>query len=175
MDFCWKVFSQVQKDGCSKGMCCKSFKHARVNCGAVIRDLKNQIIERVSFSSTLPLGQCLFVQAGRQKVSPLSSYCEQKQREPIQADRSGCHGWMNIQTTPKLSSLLMATIHPWLTAGERRRGQRKGRKEGERRKGICVLKDGWKACQGHFLSQRGKMWWELWRGTQCCLLGMSRC
>lgn len=66
-----KSLSRVRKDGCSEGMCRKSFKPARVNCRAVTRDLKNQIIERVSFCSTLLLGQCLFVQAGRRKVSPL--------------------------------------------------------------------------------------------------------
>lgn len=87
-----KSLSQVRKDGRSEGTCRKSFKPAGVNCRAVIRDLKNQIIERVGFSSTLLLGQCLFVQACRRKVSPLSSYCEQKRREHIRADRSDCHG-----------------------------------------------------------------------------------
>lgn len=74
-----KSLSRVRKDGRSEGTCRKSFKPARVNCRAVIRDLKNQTIKKDGFSSTLLLGQCLFVQASRQKVS----YCEQKQRERI--------------------------------------------------------------------------------------------
>lgn len=82
----------MQKDERSKGTCHKTFKPARVNCRAAIRDLKNQVTGRGSFSSTLLLGQCLFVEAGRRKVSPLSGCCEQKQREHIQADRSDCHG-----------------------------------------------------------------------------------
>lgn len=157
-----KSISQVWKDGCSEGNCRKGFKPARVNCWAVVRDFKHQIIERVGFSSTLLLGQCLFVQTGRWKVSPLSSYSEQKQREHIQAHRSDCYGWVDIQTTPKPPDLLMVMIPPCLAAGKRREKQ-----------GISALRDGWNTCQWHCLSQSRDTWRELWCGTQCCLLGLS--
>lgn len=68
------------------------FQTSRVTCRAVVRSLKNQIIAWVGFSSTLLLGQCLFVQAGRRKVSPLSASCQQKRREHVWVGRPGCHG-----------------------------------------------------------------------------------
>lgn len=68
------------------------FQTSRVTCRAVVKSLKNQIIAWVGFSSTLLLGQCLFVQAGRRKVSPLSAGCQQKRREHVWVGRPGCHG-----------------------------------------------------------------------------------
>lgn len=88
----WKVLPKCKRDGCSKGMWHQRFKPAKVTCRVVVRGAKNQIIAKVGFSSTLVLGQCLFVQAGRGKVSPSCAGCQQKRREPMQAGRPGCHG-----------------------------------------------------------------------------------
>lgn len=91
------------------------FKHAWVTRTAVVKGLKNQIIARVGFSCTLLLGQCLFVQTDRGKVSP-------QNRGNPRWGKTGLSWVSEHPNSPKTSGLLMAAIHPGLT--EEKEGKR---------------------------------------------------
>lgn len=62
---------------------------------------EKRLTDRAGFSPMPRLDQRLFVQPGRQKVSPSSRHHKPMRREHMWAGRSGCHGSVNIQTAPR--------------------------------------------------------------------------